>query len=42
MRFEKWHALGNAYLLVEQGGAGTMTAERVRRLCVNKASARPL
>ena len=33
MRFEKWHALGNAYLLVEQGDAGTMTAERVRRLC---------
>jgi diaminopimelate epimerase len=33
MRFEKWHALGNAYLLVEQRDAGTMTAERVRRLC---------
>jgi diaminopimelate epimerase len=30
MEFEKWHALGNAYLLV-QGNA--MTAERVRRLC---------
>lgn len=33
MRFEKWHALGNAYLLVEQPDAGAMHAERVRRLC---------
>ncbi|HET9937282.1 MAG TPA: diaminopimelate epimerase [Gaiella sp.] len=33
MRFEKWHALGNAYLLVEQPGAGGLTAARVRRLC---------
>lgn len=33
MRFEKWHALGNAYLLVEQPDAGLLTAERVRRLC---------
>ena len=33
MRFEKWHALGNAYLLAEQPDAGTMHAERVRRLC---------
>ena len=33
MRFEKWHALGNAYLLVEQPDAGAMTPERVRRLC---------
>jgi diaminopimelate epimerase len=33
MRFEKWHALGNAYLLVEQDDAGRMTPERVRRLC---------
>ena len=32
MRFEKWHALGNAYLLVEQPDAGAMTPERVRRL----------
>jgi diaminopimelate epimerase len=32
MRFEKWHALGNAYLLVE-GKEGGLTAERVRRLC---------
>ena len=33
MRFEKWHALGNAYLLVEQPDSGEVTAERVRRLC---------
>ena len=33
MRFEKWHALGNAYLLVEQPDAGGLTGERVRRLC---------
>jgi diaminopimelate epimerase len=33
MRFEKWHALGNAYLLVEQPDAGQLTVERVRRLC---------
>jgi diaminopimelate epimerase len=33
MRFEKWHALGNAYLLVEQPEAGAITAARVRRLC---------
>lgn len=33
MRFEKWHALGNAYLLVERENAGALTAERVRRLC---------
>jgi diaminopimelate epimerase len=33
MRFEKWHALGNAYLLVEQPDAGALTADRVRRLC---------
>lgn len=33
MRFEKWHALGNAYLLVEREDAGALTAERVRRLC---------
>ena len=32
MRFEKWHAHGNAYLLVERPEAG-LTAERVRRLC---------
>ena len=33
MRFEKWHALGNAYLLVEQPGAGELAPARVRRLC---------
>lgn len=33
MRFEKWHALGNAYLLVEQPDAGTLHPTRVRRLC---------
>lgn len=33
MRFSKWHALGNSYLVVEQPDAGAMTPERVRRLC---------
>ncbi|HEX6723914.1 MAG TPA: diaminopimelate epimerase [Gaiella sp.] len=33
MRFEKWHALGNAYLLVEQPDAGHLAPARVRRLC---------
>jgi diaminopimelate epimerase len=33
MRFEKWHALGNAYVLVEQPDAGALTADRVRRMC---------
>ncbi|RDI75135.1 DapF: diaminopimelate epimerase [Gaiella occulta] len=33
MRFSKWHALGNSYIVVEQPDAGTMTPERVRRLC---------
>lgn len=33
MRFEKWHALGNAYLLVERDDAEAMTPERARRLC---------
>ena len=33
MRFEKWHALGNAYVLVVQPDAGPLTSERVRRLC---------
>ncbi|HET6682895.1 MAG TPA: diaminopimelate epimerase [Gaiella sp.] len=33
MRFEKWHALGNAYVLVVQPEAGPLTPERVRRLC---------
>jgi diaminopimelate epimerase len=33
MRFEKWHALGNAYLLVEQPDAGELDGPRVRRVC---------
>lgn len=33
MRFEKWHALGNAYLLVEQPEADQLTPTRVQRLC---------
>ena len=33
MRFEKWHALGNAYLLVERPDSGDITSERARRLC---------
>jgi diaminopimelate epimerase len=32
MRFSKWHALGNAYLVVEQPDAGVLYAERVRAL----------
>jgi diaminopimelate epimerase len=33
MRFSKWHALGNSYLVVEQPDAGSLTPPRVRRLC---------
>ena len=33
MRFSKWHALGNSYLVVEQPDAGPLTAARVQRLC---------
>ena len=33
MRFSKWHALGNSYLVVERSDAGELTADRVRRLC---------
>lgn len=33
MRFEKWHALGNAYVLVAQPEAGELTGDRVRRIC---------
>jgi len=33
MRFSKWHALGNSYLVVERAEAGELTPERVRRLC---------
>jgi diaminopimelate epimerase len=32
MRFSKWHALGNSYLVVERGDA-PLDAETVRRLC---------
>ncbi|MGH2952608.1 MAG: diaminopimelate epimerase [Solirubrobacterales bacterium] len=34
MRFEKWQALGNDYVIVEQGELPwELTAERVRRIC---------
>jgi len=33
MRFSKWHALGNSYLVVERADAGTLAPDRVRRLC---------
>jgi len=33
MRFSKWHALGNSYLVVEQPDAGVLTPDRVQRLC---------
>jgi diaminopimelate epimerase len=33
MRFSKWHALGNSYLVVERDDAGELTADRVRLLC---------
>ena len=34
MRFSKWHALGNSYLLVERGELGRpLDPERARRLC---------
>jgi diaminopimelate epimerase len=34
MRFSKWHALGNAYLLVERAdAAGALVPDEVRRLC---------
>jgi len=33
MRFSKWHALGNSYLVVERDDAGELTPDRVRRLC---------
>ncbi len=33
MRFAKWHALGNSYLVVERDEAGPLDAERVRLLC---------
>ncbi len=33
MRFSKWHALGNAYLVVERDEADSLAAEDARRLC---------
>jgi diaminopimelate epimerase len=33
VRFSKWHALGNSYLVVERPEAGPLTPERVQRLC---------
>jgi len=33
MRFSKWHALGNSYLVIEQADAGALSADRARRLC---------
>ena len=33
MRFSKWHALGNSYVVVERDDAGALDAERVRRIC---------
>jgi len=33
MRFSKWHALGNTYLVVERADAGALTRKRARRLC---------
>jgi diaminopimelate epimerase len=33
MRFSKWHALGNAYLLVERSDEAPLEGERVRSLC---------
>src|SRR4029077_3698156 len=33
MRFSKWHALGNSYVVVQRDDAGPLDAERVRRIC---------
>jgi diaminopimelate epimerase len=33
MRFSKWHALGNSYLVIEQPDAGPIDSARARRLC---------
>ncbi len=33
MRFSKWHALGNSYLVVERADAGALDAGAVQRLC---------
>ena len=37
MRFSKWHALGNSYLVVERSDAGALTSERARRLFIGEA-----
>jgi diaminopimelate epimerase len=34
MRFSKWHALGNSYIVVEQPDAGQLTPARVQRVCL--------
>jgi diaminopimelate epimerase len=33
MRFSKWHALGNTYLVVERGDAAALASDGARRLC---------
>jgi diaminopimelate epimerase len=33
MRFSKWHALGNSYLVVERNDGGPVSGERAARLC---------
>ena len=33
LKYSKWHALGNSYLVVEQPDAGLLTPARVQRLC---------
>jgi len=33
MRFSKWHALGNSYLLVERDSGLPLDSETARRLC---------
>ena len=34
MRFEKWHGIGNAYLVIEQTDAAVeLTPARVERIC---------
>jgi diaminopimelate epimerase len=34
MRFSKWHALGNSYLVIERAEAGEgLDPDAVRRLC---------
>jgi diaminopimelate epimerase len=33
LRFSKWHALGNSYVVVERDDAGALDADRVRRIC---------